>query len=163
MTSFSFPESLLIFIEFCFVFIFTNLVHPSPSNCVSECHFFFQRVHIFLFWRRQKKYHSAWWQLFCFFSNSRALVPDNRSIECNSMFSFFSPKQQNLSHERVFRFGTFIVNVWVFFFVVEHVVANLSMVLVRKTDDRLLSVIFFLCVHSTHFLYYTESCVVITW
>ena len=46
----------------------------------------------------------------------------------------------------------------VFFVVVEHVVANLSMVLVRETDDRLLSVIFFLCVHITHYLYYTESC-----
>ena len=42
-----------------------------------------------------------------------------------------------------------------FFVVVEHVVANLSMVLVRENDDRLLSVIFFLCVHVTHFLYYT--------
>ena len=48
------------------------------------------------------------------------------------------------------------------FFLVEHVVANLSMVLVRETDDRLLSVISFLCVHITHFLYYTESYVVMT-
>ena len=46
MTSFSFPDSLLIFIESYFVFIFTNLVYSSPSNCVSESHFFFQRVHI---------------------------------------------------------------------------------------------------------------------
>ena len=54
MTSFSFPHSLPIYIEFCFVFIFTNLVYPSPSNCVSESHFFFQRVHISCdkFWRR---------------------------------------------------------------------------------------------------------------
>ena len=48
------------------------------------------------------------------------------------------------------------------FFVVEHIVVNLSMVLVRETDDRLLPVILFSCVHITHFLYYTESYVVIT-
>ena len=47
------------------------------------------------------------------------------------------------------------------FFVVEHVLANLSLVFVRETGDRLLSVILILCVHITPFLYYTESYIVI--
>ena len=102
MTTFSLPDSLPIFIGCFVVFIFTNLVYPSPSNCVSECHFFFQLVHIFFTSfedvQVRKIHHSAWWQLFwVFFSNIRALFPDNRSIECNSMFSFFPPKQQNHS------------------------------------------------------------------
>ena len=161
MTSFSFPKSLLIFIEFCIVFIFTNFVYTSPSSCVSECHFSFNMFTFLLTsFEVRKIHHAAWWQLFCFVSNSRALVPDNRSIECNSMFFFYSPKQQNLSQSpwksvpvrdiygQCMIISTPMQSVC---FDVDHAVANLSMVLVREADDRLLPVMLFLCEHITQF------------